>query len=78
MTQELNLTADQQAKIKPILDAAKTQMQAVHADTSMTKEQKRAKIKDVRKGVRGQVSGILTDDQKAKLATLHKGHHAKS
>src|SRR5689334_14077401 len=32
MTESLNLTADQQAKVKPILDAARPQLMAIHQE----------------------------------------------
>src|ERR1700756_5230794 len=48
LTEKLNLTEDQQAKLKPILEDESKQMKALHDDTSLAPEDKHAKMKDVR------------------------------
>ena len=67
MTKSLNLTADQQAKVKPILDAAKPQLQAIHQD-AMTKAQA------VHDSVASQIRPLLTADQQSKFDQLQKAH----
>ena len=78
LSAKLNLTTDQQAQIKPILDAAHQQVLTVRNDSSLTQEQKFAKIKDAIQGARSQVTGILTPAQQQQFAAL-KGrfHHGQ-
>ena len=40
MTQQLNLTADQQQKIKPILEQEQQQVQTLHQDMSISQQDK--------------------------------------
>jgi Spy/CpxP family protein refolding chaperone len=67
MTKTLNLTADQQAKVQPILDQAKPQLQAIHQD-AMTK------AKAVMDSTMAQIRPILTADQQAKADQMQKAH----
>src|SRR5260370_10657774 len=46
LTEKLNLTEDQQAKLKPILEDESKQMKAVHDDTSLAPADRRAKMKE--------------------------------
>ena len=78
LTTQLGLTTDQQNQIKPILDAAHTQVVAIRQNTSLTEEQKFAQIKDTMEAAHGQIAGILTPAQQQQLAALkakfHQGH----
>jgi Spy/CpxP family protein refolding chaperone len=67
LTKSLNLTADQQAKVQPILDAAKPQLQAIHQD-AMTK------AKAINDSVMSQIRPLLTAQQQAKADQLQKAH----
>ena len=66
MTQMLNLTSDQQTKIKPILENESQQMQALRADTSMTREDKFGKMRSIRETTNSQITPILTTAQQQK------------
>jgi periplasmic protein CpxP/Spy len=70
MTKELNLTEDQQAKLKPILADEAKQMHSVKEDTTLTQDQKRDKMKEIRQKTDSQVNDILTPDQQKKYADL--------
>ncbi|MCE0498706.1 MAG: hypothetical protein LV481_12245 [Methylacidiphilales bacterium] len=63
LTEKLNLTADQQAKIEPIVTDAATRLQALHHD-EMTQA---SRIMDL---VNSQISALLTPDQNTKLQQL--------
>jgi hypothetical protein len=67
LSKSLNLTADQQAKVQPILDAAKPQLQAIHQD-AMTK------AKAIHDNVMSQIRPLLTAQQQAKADQLQKAH----
>ena len=75
LTSQLGLTTDQQNQIKPILDAAHTQVQAIRQNTSLTKEQKFAQIKEAMEAAHGQVNGILTPAQQQQLEAMKAKFH---
>src|SRR3954467_5114836 len=80
MSKVLNLTDDQKAKIKPILDNENQQMQGLKSDTSTAKQDKRAKMMDIHKSTMDQIRPILNSDQQAKLdqqMQKMKEHRAK-
>ena len=70
LTEKLNLTADQQAKLKPILEDQAHQMKAVLDDTSLSDDQRKAKKKAVHESLHGQINGVLTPEQQAKLKQM--------
>jgi Spy/CpxP family protein refolding chaperone len=64
MTKRYNLSADQQNQIKPILVAQKQQMDQLHSDTSMSREDKMAKMQSLHADSKSKIEAILTGDQK--------------
>jgi periplasmic protein CpxP/Spy len=81
MSKQLNLTDDQKAKLKPILQDEAQQMKGAHEDTSLTHEQKKAKMKEIREAHKSQVDQILTPDQQKKWEEMKKAkeqHEKKS
>ena len=66
LTEKLNLTDDQQAKLKPILEDESKQMKALHDDTSLAPADKRAKMKELRESSTDKINAVLTPDQQAK------------
>lgn len=74
MTQQLNLTADQQTKIKPILEQEQQQMQPLHGDTSMSQQDKWSKMQQIRQGTNDQIKAVLTPDQQTKFAQMQERH----
>jgi periplasmic protein CpxP/Spy len=80
MSKKLNLTDDQKAKIKPILDNENQQMQALKSDSSTVKQDRRAKAMEIHKSTMDQIRPILNSDQQAKLEQQiqkMKEHRAK-
>jgi periplasmic protein CpxP/Spy len=77
LSQELNLTPDQQAKIKPIFQQARAQGKTIHQDASLTKEQKMAKMKELRQNTMAQMNEILTPEQQATWKQLREQHRAQ-
>jgi len=65
MTQSLNLTPDQQAKVQPILDQAKPQLIAIHRDAMQ-------KAKVVMDNAMSQIRPILTPDQQKKADEMQQ------
>ena len=74
----LGLTDTQKAQIKPILQSAHQQAKAVKADTSLTPEAQKAKIKEIHKASRAQITALLTPDQAAKMKAMKHHHKAKA
>jgi Spy/CpxP family protein refolding chaperone len=67
LTEKLDLTAEQQTKVQPILDAAKPQMRAIH-------EEAMQKAKGVIESSLSQIRPLLTADQQKKLDAIQKAH----
>ncbi len=76
MTKQLNLTADQQQKIKPLLESESQQMQTLHQDTSLSQEDRMSKMKQIRQGTNEQIKSSLNPDQQQKFDEMmsHHGH----
>src|SRR6476646_3073784 len=65
ITEKLDLTADQQTKVQPILDAAKPQIAAIHQESMQ-------KMHTVMNSTMSQIRPILTADQQKKLDAIEK------
>ena len=68
MTKRYNLSADQQAQIKPILANQQQQMQALRQDSSLSREDKMAKMKSIHEDSSSKIQALLNDSQKQKFA----------
>ena len=69
---ELNLTDDQKTKIAPILQNEAQQIQQVRADTSLSRREQFAKIREIRHDANQQVRPILTPEQQKKLDDMRQ------
>ncbi len=67
LTKELDLTPDQQAKVAPIVDQAKPQIQAIHQEAMQ-------KVRGVMEGCGAQIRPLLTPQQQAKFDAIKKAH----
>ena len=67
ITEKLDLTADQQTKVQPILDAAKPQIAAIHQEA-------RQKMHTVMNYTLSQIRPMLNADQQSKLDAIEKAH----
>jgi len=72
LTQSVNLTPDQQNKLRPILQGEVTQMTAVNNDASLSPEQKQQKMVDIRRTAGPQIQSILTPEQQQKLTQMRQ------
>jgi periplasmic protein CpxP/Spy len=68
MTKRYDLSADQQTQIKPIVADTQQQMMALRQDSSLSREDKMAKMMSIREGANTKISAILNDSQKQKFA----------
>jgi Spy/CpxP family protein refolding chaperone len=78
MSKQLNLTDDQKAKLKPILEDELQQVRAVQDDSSLTKKQKFAKLKSIRDAHAPQINGVLTPEQQEKLKEMSQEAKGKA
>jgi Spy/CpxP family protein refolding chaperone len=65
--ESLNLTDEQKAKVKDIFADAKTRGQAVSSDTTLSDEQKKAKMKELHSGIMVKLNEVLTPEQQTEL-----------
>ena len=72
LTKELNLTQEQQDKIKPILEDQQKQMEALRNDSSVQGPDRRSKMMDIRKDHTDQIRNVLTSDQQTKFDEMQK------
>jgi Spy/CpxP family protein refolding chaperone len=73
----LNLTDDQKAKVKDIFADAKTKHQAVSNDTSLSDDQKKAKMKELHEGTLAKLNEVLTPEQQTELKSKMEAAKAK-
>lgn len=72
MSRALNLTDDQKAKIKPILEEQSNKMHQLMQDTSVSQQDKRSKFQEIHQDTMSQIKPILTSDQQQKLESMHE------
>lgn len=75
LSQRLNLTDDQKAKIKPILEEHLQQRQAIMKDESLSPEQKHSKMQASGDAAHSKIEPLLNDDQKKQFAEMMKEMH---
>ena len=78
MTSQLGLSADQQTKIKPILQDQHDQMQGLMSDQSLSPEDRRTKARGVHQATVAKVNEVLNDDQKKKYAAWQQQMREKA
>jgi protein CpxP len=78
LTKRLNLTPDQVTQVKAIDDDTMKQAQAVRADTSLSRDDKRAKMMSLHKEAQDKIRALLTADQQTKYDALQAEMKAKA
>ena len=74
LAQMLNLTDDQKAKVKPILEDTTAQSDALRKDTSLSQQERFAKLRELHEKSMAQIRGFLTPEQQTKLDSMNKRH----
>lgn len=67
---ELQLTSEQKAKLQPIIQEEMTQINAVRSDTTLSTDQKREKIMQIKQTQFPKIQAVLTPEQQKKLADM--------
>ena len=77
MSQTLNLTDDQVARIRPILQIRNKQLKDLRANSSLPQGEARTKATAIHKSARQQIDQILTPEQKEKRKAMRRGVRQK-
>ena len=72
LTRELDLSADQQSQIKPVLEDRDQQMQALFADQSLSQQDRRAKGRSITQASKSKIVAVLNDEQKQKFEAMQQ------
>lgn len=72
MYKDLNLTKDQEAKIKSIDEEQRAKMQELRNDNSLSEDARREKMMAMRKDRMEKVNAVLTKEQQDKLEAKRK------
>ena len=72
LTKQLNLTEDQQAKIKPIIEEQHKQMMDLRQDTSMSRDDRFAKFREIREKSLTKMKEVLTPEQQKKWEKMQE------
>jgi Spy/CpxP family protein refolding chaperone len=75
LTAKLDLTGDQQEKIKPILQELHDTTVKLVQDQSLSHEERLSKVRDSRYAADNKIRILLNDDQKKKLDQVEQGPH---
>ena len=70
LRENLALTDDQVAQLKPLLESEGAELKALRADTNLAEDQKRAKAREIMSAGRDKIAALLTEEQKGKWAAL--------
>jgi Spy/CpxP family protein refolding chaperone len=73
MSKKLGLSADQTAKVEPILSDSQQKMSTLRSNTSLTQDQRREQMKAIHQDTQTQLATILTPDQMQQLKAMHRG-----
>ncbi|WP_446744828.1 hypothetical protein [Silvibacterium acidisoli] len=77
MTRQLDLTADQQTQIKPILESRATRMQQLFQDQSMDPQDRRSKMRAIQDDTSNRIETVLNDSQKQKFEQMQAQMHER-
>ena len=75
LTVKLDLTTDQQTRIKPILQGVHDATVKISQDQSLSREERLARVRPIRYKAHDQIREILNDEQKKKLEQYMQGPH---
>jgi len=82
LTKQLNLTADQKTKVLDILKSDRSKMESMRDDSSLSAQDRHAKMMDIRKASNDQVRALLDSNQQKKFDQMQsqqeqwmQGHH---
>jgi protein CpxP len=72
MTKALNLTTDQQSKVRNILEEQRKQMDQLRADSSLSQDARFGKMHDIHQNSSTQIKALLNPDQQQKFDQMEQ------
>ena len=72
MAQHLNLNPEQKSKVQGILESEQSQMQSLRSDSSLSQQDRRAKMMDIHKTSDDQIRALLDSTQQQKWDGMQK------
>jgi Spy/CpxP family protein refolding chaperone len=66
LTKHLKLSPEQQTKVKDALESEHSQMESLHQDTSVSQQDRHAKMMEIRNSTDAQIRGVLDSTQQKK------------
>lgn len=72
LTRRLNLSGDQRAQIKPLLEERQQKMQALFQDQSLSRDQVRTQRRAIHEETRGKIEAVLNDQQKQQFQAMEE------
>jgi len=75
LTKHLDLTADQQAQIKPILESRDQQAKRLWQDQSLAQQDRHIKMKAIQEDSKAKIEAVLNDTQKQKYEAMQERGH---
>jgi Spy/CpxP family protein refolding chaperone len=74
LSKQLNLTADQTARLQPIFAERDQKFQALMQDSSLTPDQRHEQMHSIQQSTRQQLASVLSPDQLQQMKTLRHNH----
>lgn len=72
-TQRLNLTQEQQTKLRAILENEQQQIQELRTNTAVAPQERMGKVRQIREETNNKIREILTPEQKEKFDAMPRG-----
>lgn len=72
LTQALNLSDDQKGKVLSIFQDEQKQMEAVRSDSSLSREDRWSKMREIHQNTTAQIKGTLNPDQAKKFDEIEQ------
>ena len=74
MSQKLNLSADQTAKLEPILANRDQKVTSLRSNTALSPQDMKTQMHAIHKETRQQLNAVLTPEQIQQMKTMRHGH----
>jgi len=74
LSKQLNLTADQTARLEPIHAERDQKFQALMQDTSLTPDQRHEQMHSIQQSTQQQLASVLSPDQLQQMKTMRRNH----
>jgi periplasmic protein CpxP/Spy len=77
LTKRLSLNDDQQAKVRSALTDQRAQMEQIHNDSSLSREDRGSKMKAIHESTNSQIRSVLNEDQQKKFDEMQQKREAR-